>query len=80
MTDNDTYNYVPSGNVKLLPEISSPTDVMDTDEGWRISNHFLMMTRNRQSKPPETIMEYIMKQKEYISQYYTQINKFKKYI
>jgi hypothetical protein len=46
---------------------------MDTDEGWRISNHFPTMTQNTQSEPPETIMEYIMKQEEYISQYYTQI-------
>jgi hypothetical protein len=71
MTDNDTYNYVPLGNVKLLPEDASPTDVMDTEEGWRISTHFPMMTRNTQSEPPETIMEYITKQEEYIPQYYT---------
>jgi hypothetical protein len=37
MADNDTYNYVQSGNVNLLPKDASLTDVMDTDEGWRVS-------------------------------------------
>ncbi|OEU17034.1 hypothetical protein FRACYDRAFT_239635 [Fragilariopsis cylindrus CCMP1102] len=37
--DTDTYNYTANGNVTLLPDDASPTDVMDTDEGWRISQH-----------------------------------------
>jgi hypothetical protein len=41
--ENDTYGYVPSGNVLLLPDDASPTDVMDTEEGWRLSTHLPMM-------------------------------------
>jgi hypothetical protein len=42
MTDNDTYEYVPSRNVKTLPNDASPTDVMDTEVGWRVSQHLPM--------------------------------------
>jgi hypothetical protein len=43
MADNDTCNYMQSGNVKLLPKDASPTDVMDKDEGWRVSGHLPMV-------------------------------------
>jgi hypothetical protein len=42
MSDNDTYDYITSGNVKLLSDHASPTDVMDTVEGWRVSGHLPM--------------------------------------
>jgi hypothetical protein len=74
MTDNDTYDYVPSGNVPLLPEDASPADVMDTEDGWRISTHLPMMPRNTNRRTPETFMEYLMTQEEHISQHYTQID------
>jgi hypothetical protein len=74
MAENDTYKYVPSGNVSQLPEDASPTDVMDTEDGWRVSQHPLMMTRNTQKETPATFMEYPMAQEEHIiTQYYTQI-------
>jgi hypothetical protein len=76
MIDNDdTYEYVTTGNVKLLPEDASPTDVMDTENGWRISTHLPMRTtqKEHQSTRTETFMEYLMKQEEHITQYYTQI-------
>jgi hypothetical protein len=73
MTENDTYEYVPTGNVPILPEDASPTDVMDTEDGWRISEHLPMMTKTTQRETPETFLEYLLAQDEHISQYYTQI-------
>jgi hypothetical protein len=58
----------------MLPVDASPTYVMDTNNGWRVSQHFPMMTRNTLTAPPATLMEYLMAQKEHISQYYTQID------
>jgi hypothetical protein len=74
MTDNNTYNYVQSGNVKLLPKDASPTDVMDTDKGWRVSGHLPM--RNKETKIEVTVnfMDYIKTQEEHVTQYYTQID------
>jgi hypothetical protein len=50
MIDNDTYEYVTTGNVKLLPADASPTDVMDTDKGWQISTHLPMKTKEQELK------------------------------
>jgi hypothetical protein len=74
MTDNDTYDYVQSGNVSLLPVDASPADVIDTEDRWRISTHLPMMPRNTHRRTPDTFMEYLMTQEEHISQYYTQID------
>jgi hypothetical protein len=74
MTDNDTYDYVQSGNVPLLPVDASPADVMDTEDGWRITTHLPMMPRNIYRGTPATFMEYLMAQEEHITQYYTQID------
>jgi hypothetical protein len=76
MTDNDTYEYVTTGNVRLLPADVSPTDVMDTETGWRISTHLPMTMKEQehQNTRTETFMEYLMKQEEHITQYYTQID------
>jgi hypothetical protein len=74
MTDNDTYNYVPSGNVKLLIEDASPTDVMDTDVGWRVSEHLPMMIKETKKITTVNFMDYVRTQEEHISQYYTQID------
>jgi hypothetical protein len=77
ITENDTYDYVTKGNVKLLPKDASPADVIDTEEGWRISGHLPMSNKEQEleqeSARNETFMEYLMKQEEHISQYYTQI-------
>jgi hypothetical protein len=73
MAENDTYEYIPSGNVSRLPEDASPTDVMDTEDGWRVSQHLPMITRNTHKETPATFMEYLMAQEEHIKQYYTQI-------
>jgi hypothetical protein len=45
MTDNDTYEYVTTGNVNTLPMDASPTDVMDTEAGWRVSQHLPMRAK-----------------------------------
>jgi hypothetical protein len=74
MTDNDTYNYVESGNVKLLPKDASPTDVMDTDDGWRVSEHLPMRNKETKIEVTVTFMDYIRTQEEHITQYYTQID------
>jgi hypothetical protein len=74
MTDNDTYDYVQSGNVPLLPVDASPADVMDTEDGWRITTHLPMMPRSTYRRIPATFMEYLMAQEEHITQYYTQID------
>jgi hypothetical protein len=74
MTDNDTYDYVQSGNVSLLSVDASPADVMDTKDGRRISTHLPMMPRNTHRRTPATFMEYLMAQEAHITQYYTQID------
>ena len=48
MTENDTYNYVQMGTVTMLPEDASPSDVMDTEDGWRISTHQPMNVKNKE--------------------------------
>jgi hypothetical protein len=74
MTDNNIYDYITSGNVKLLLEDASPTVVMDTKQGWRIPGHLPVVWREPQRVTTTTLMEYIMAHEEHISQYYTQIN------
>jgi hypothetical protein len=73
MTDNDTYNYVQSGNVKLLPKDASPADVMDTAEGWRVSGHLPMRNKETKIEVTTTFKDYIKTQEEHVTQYYTQI-------
>jgi hypothetical protein len=74
MIDNDIYNYVQSGNVKLLPKDASPTDVMDTDEGWRVSGHLPMRNKETKIEVIANFMDYIKTQEEHVTQYYTQID------
>jgi len=76
MTDSDTYEYVTTGNVSLLPVDATPTDVMDTETGWRISTHLPMKMKEQEQQGirDETFMEYLMKQEEHITQYYTEID------
>jgi hypothetical protein len=76
MTDNDTYEYVPSGNMKILPNDTSPTDVMDTEVRWRVSQHLPMRKKETIKTVPTTFIEYIRTQEEHIAQYYTQIEFF----
>jgi len=74
ITDNDTYDYVQSGNVKLLPDDASPTDVMDTIEGWRISTHLPIKQMTKKKVHQKTFWEFLMEQEEHIKQYYTHID------
>jgi hypothetical protein len=74
MTENDTFNYAMTGNVKPIPVDASPTDVMDTEEGWRMSAHRPMKKKEQKSTSNKTFLEYLMGQNEHISQYYTQIH------
>ena len=74
ITKHDTYSYTTSKNVHELPNDASPTDVMDTTEGWRISGHQQMKVEIPHRKEEETFIEHLMAQKEHISQYYTQID------
>jgi hypothetical protein len=50
MSDNDTYDYTTTGNVKLLLKDASPTDVMYTEEGWRISGHLPMLNTEQEQE------------------------------
>jgi hypothetical protein len=70
---NDKYEYIPSENTATLPDDAVPTDVMDTEEGWRVSGHLPMMTWEKKTVQDGTLMEYLMSQEEHISQYYAQI-------
>ena len=76
IANNDTYIYKPDGNLETLPTDASPTDVMDTEEGWRISNH--QPVRQQEEKQEgignKTILQHILSQEEHVSQYYTEIN------
>ncbi|OEU19894.1 hypothetical protein FRACYDRAFT_235957 [Fragilariopsis cylindrus CCMP1102] len=74
IADNDTYNYVPEGNVERLPNDASPTDVMDTEDGWRISEHHPIRKQDEEHEESKTIMQYLQSQEEHVSQYYAEIN------
>jgi hypothetical protein len=71
--ETKTYNYTKSNKVQLLPEDAVPTDVMDTEDGWRMSNHLPMMETATNSTRKATFMEHLMAKEEYVSQYYSQI-------
>jgi hypothetical protein len=73
MTDNDTYEYVTTGNVKTLTKDASPTDVMDTEAGWRVSQHLPMRAKEIKKIITRNFMEYLQSQEEHIAQYYTWI-------
>jgi hypothetical protein len=73
MTDNDTYEYVPLGNMKTLPNNASPTDVMDTEVRWRVLQHLPMRMKETKKPVPTTFIDYLRTQEEHIAQYYTQI-------
>jgi hypothetical protein len=74
--ETDTYDYATTENIELLPVDAVPTDVMDTEEGWRLSGHLPMMTWEKKTVHDGTFMEYLLSQEEHISQYYTQIEFF----
>jgi hypothetical protein len=71
--NNNTYDYTTTGNTDHLPEDAVPTDVMDTEEGWRVSGHLPMMTWEKKTVQNGTFMEYLQSQEEHISQYYEKI-------
>ena len=56
-----------------LPPDASPTDVMDTEEGWRVSIHQPVQLIHQNIARNETFMDYLMSQEEHVSQYYTEI-------
>jgi hypothetical protein len=70
-----SYKYTLINNVKYLPEDAVPKDVMDTEEGWRMSFNQPMMKKEKEmdKKEPVTFMEYVSYQQEHISQYYEHI-------
>jgi hypothetical protein len=70
---NNKYNYTKTETIDCLPDDAVPTDVMDTEEGWRVSGHLPMMTWEEKPEQNGTFMEYILSQEEHISQYYEQI-------
>jgi hypothetical protein len=70
------YNYTTTENIDCLPADAVPTDVMDTEEGWRVSGHLPMMTWEEKPEQNGTFMEYLLSQEEHISQYYEQIEFF----
>jgi ribonuclease HI len=70
---NNKYNYTKTENIDYLPADAVPTDVMDTEEGWRVSGHLPMMTWEKKTVQNGTFMEYLLSQEEHISQYYEQI-------
>jgi hypothetical protein len=73
-TKNNTYSYKSNNNITMLPMNAIPTDVMDTEEGWRISlNQPRMKTRNKRVMT-DSFMKYLMTQEEHITQYYTQVD------
>jgi hypothetical protein len=74
--ETDTYEYTSTENIDHLPADAVPTDVMDTEEGWRVSGHLPMMTWEEKPARNGTFMEYILSQEEHISQYYEQIEFF----
>jgi hypothetical protein len=76
MTDNDTYEYVTTGNVNTLPMDASPTDVMDTEAGWRVSQHLPMRAKEIEKLIKRNFMEYLGSQEEHVAQVYTQIEFF----
>jgi hypothetical protein len=67
------YDYTSTENIEYLPDDAVPTDVMDTEEGWRVSGHLPMMTWEKKTANNETFMEYLLSQEEHISQYYAKI-------
>jgi hypothetical protein len=60
--------------VETIPEDASPTDVMDTEDGWRISNHQPVQTKQKKTVRTETFMDYLLSHKEHVTQYYTEID------
>jgi hypothetical protein len=59
MTDNDTYEYVTTGNVKTLPKDASPTDVMDMEAGWRVSQQLPMRVKEIKKIITRNFIEYL---------------------
>ena len=47
---------------------------MDTNDGWRISNHQPVTSKQTNRVPIETFTDYLMSQEEHVSQYYTEID------
>jgi hypothetical protein len=74
--EKDTYDYAPTETIDYLPADAVPTDVMDTEDGWRVSGHLPMMTWEKKTVQNGTFMEYLLSQEEHISQYYEQIEFF----
>jgi hypothetical protein len=74
--DSNTYDYESAGSLTVLPTDTVPMDVIDTEQGWRMSGHLPMMTEEKKTIQNGTFMEYLLSQEEHISQYYTQIKFF----
>jgi hypothetical protein len=48
-------------------------DVMDTEKGWRVSQHLPMRVKETKKITAGNFMDYLRTQEEHIAQYYTQI-------
>ncbi|OEU13908.1 hypothetical protein FRACYDRAFT_242262 [Fragilariopsis cylindrus CCMP1102] len=74
MKNSDTLINHEEGNVERLPNDASPTDVMDTEDGWRISEHHPIRKQDEECVESKTIIQYLQSQEEHVSQYYAEIN------
>jgi len=71
--NKDTYEYTSSSNTTILPDDTVPTEVMDTEEGWRLCKSQPMMKKIPTLRRKESFHEHVRSQEEHISQYYTHI-------
>jgi hypothetical protein len=71
--DKNTYKYVPLETNKLLPEDAVPVDVMDTNNGWRMSGQLQIINKEKTKTRKDTFQKYIRHEEEHISQYYMQL-------
>ena len=60
--------------METLPEDALPTDVIDTEDGWRISNHQPVQTKQKNTVRTETFIDYLLSHEEHVTHYYTRID------
>ena len=72
--DEETFDYEKYDTVENLPDDSVPVDVNDAVEGWRIAFYQILDKVEQPMLQETSFMDLLMKQPEYISQYYTKID------
>jgi hypothetical protein len=65
--ENNTYNYTSSGNIPSLPEDTMPTDIMDTNEGWKMSVHQPLMKKEKESDVPRRAYNTVLYTNRFLS-------------